>query len=58
MIDEIKQIHRVRLVAFFGDTGARVILDHFSDLERTFGCASNIILRVMEGDYSQKINKR
>ena len=58
MMDEIKQIHRVRLVEFFGDAGARVILDHFGDLERTFGSASDIILRVMEGEYPKEVNKR
>jgi hypothetical protein len=58
MMGDIKQIHRARLVAFFGDAGASVILDHFGDLERTFGSASNIIFRVMEGEYHQEVEKR
>jgi hypothetical protein len=33
----IKQIQRTRLVAVFGNAGALVILDYFSELERTFG---------------------
>ena len=53
-----KEIQRTRLVAFFGSAGATVILNHFADLERTFGSASNIILRIMEGENTKEVTKR
>ena len=51
---EVKQIHKIRLAAFFGENGAKVILDHIGDLELTFGSASAIILQVMEGEIPLK----
>ena len=55
---DVKQIHRIRLAAFFGESGAKVILDHMSDLELTFGSASAIILQVMDGQIPLKFNER
>ena len=55
---DVKQIHRIRLAAFFGENGAKVILDHISDLELTFGSASAIILQVMEGRIPLKAKER
>jgi hypothetical protein len=38
---------RARLVEFFGEEGAEVIMSHIDELEETFGSASIIIRRVM-----------
>jgi hypothetical protein len=46
---ELDQVQKFRLVEFFGDAGARIIIEHFDDLEQTFGGASEIILRAMNG---------
>lgn len=45
----ISQAERNRLVKFFGQTGAAVILKHIDDLDQTFGSASQIISQIMQG---------
>ena len=45
----VTPLERTRLVKFFGEEGAEVIISHIDELEETFGSASVIIRRVMEG---------
>ena len=40
---------RERLVEFFGEKGAEVVISHIDDLDQTFGSASTVIRKVMEG---------
>jgi hypothetical protein len=40
---------RARLVEFFGEKGAAVVLSHIDNLEETFGSASIVIRGVMQG---------
>jgi hypothetical protein len=35
----------------FGETAAKIIMDHENDLKETFGPASEIIRRVINGDF-------
>jgi hypothetical protein len=52
---EIQPVQKIRLAECFGDVGARVILEHFRELDQTFGSAGEkIILRIMQGDYPQE----
>ncbi len=40
---------RERLIRFFGERGAKVVVSHIEDLDQTFGSASTVIRSVMEG---------
>ena len=40
-----------RLVKFFGEAGASVILKHLDNLDEAFGTASQIISQIMRGDF-------
>jgi hypothetical protein len=39
-----------RLVEFFGETGAAVVLNHVGHLEEIFGSSSEIISTIANGD--------
>jgi ferritin len=39
---------REKLIEFFGEKGANIVISHIDDLEETFGSASVVIRRVME----------
>jgi ferritin len=39
---------RERLVNFFGEKGAQVVISHIDELDQTFGSASAVIRKVME----------
>jgi ferritin len=45
-----------RLVDFFGETGAKIIIEHIDDLEKTFGSASQIILMIIDGRLPRRPN--
>ena len=39
---------REKLVEFFGQKGAEVVIFHIDDLDQTFGSASIVIRKIME----------
>lgn len=39
---------REKLVEFFGQKGAQVVISHIDDLDQTFGSASIVIRKIME----------
>jgi ferritin len=39
---------REKLVEFFGEKGAKIVISHIDDLDETFGSASIVIRRIME----------
>ena len=39
---------REKLVEFFGEKGAGVVISHIDDLEQTFGSASLVIRKIMD----------
>jgi ferritin len=39
---------REKLVEFFGQKGAEVVISHLDDLDQTFGSASIVIRKIME----------
>ncbi|MDA4111014.1 MAG: hypothetical protein OK439_00635 [Thaumarchaeota archaeon] len=47
----MEETSKSRLVDTFGETAARIIIDHEKDLQETFGRASSIIKRVIDGDF-------
>jgi hypothetical protein len=47
----LEEISKSRLVDTFGETAAKIIINHEEDLKETFGPASEIIKRVMDGDF-------
>jgi ferritin len=53
---EVKQLQMRRLVDFFGETGAKIIIEHIDDLEKTFGSASQIILMIIDGRLPRRPN--
>jgi hypothetical protein len=49
----MEDTQRARLTDSFGETAARIIIDHENDLEETFGSAAETIKKVMNGDVSR-----
>jgi hypothetical protein len=47
----LEEATKSRLVDNFGETAAKIIIDHENDLQETFGPASDIIRRVMDGEF-------
>jgi hypothetical protein len=47
----LEEIRKERLVDTFGETAAKIIMDHENDLKETFGTASEIIKRVIDGQF-------
>ena len=47
----MEDISKSRLVDTFGEAAAKIIIDHENDLKETFGPASEIIRRVMYGEF-------
>jgi hypothetical protein len=50
-MDESK---KARLADSFGETAARIIIEHENELDETFGSAAVAIKRVMEGNVSRE----
>jgi ferritin len=39
---------REKLIEFFGEKGAQVVISHIDELDQTFGTASAVIRKIME----------
>jgi hypothetical protein len=46
---------REKLVEFFGQKGAEVVISHLDDLDQTFGSASVVIRKIIEETKDDKI---
>jgi hypothetical protein len=50
----MEETKKARLTDSFGETAARIIIEHERDLDETFGSAAAAIRRVMNGELERE----